>query len=101
MWHYRHPRIDDDFIKRLEKGERKRKKRERKETHELVKRHEKGERKRREQEEKFWKKIRKGLEKRQKREILEKASTTQRMKLRFKWALFGYRFKQNFDYKEQ
>jgi len=122
MWHYRHHGIDDDFIKRLEKGtkkrrERERKKthelvttlekgtkkrreRERKKTHELVTRLEKGEKKRKERAEKFWNKIRKGQEKRQKREILEKASITQRMKLCFKWALFGYRFKQNFDYKE-
>ncbi len=89
-----------DFIKRLEKGTKKRRELERKEIHESVTKQEKREKKRKEREEKFWNKIRKGLEKRQKREILEKVSITQRMKLRFKWALFGYRLKQNFDYKE-
>ncbi len=93
-------KYDHDFIKRLEKGAKKRRERERKETRELVTRLEKGKKKHEEREGKFWNKIRKGIKKHQKREILEKVSITQRMKLRFKWALFGYRFKQNFDYKD-
>jgi len=85
---------NDKFLIKMKNSEKKRKKNEKernKKWQKKLERIRKGRKKMDKKNKEFFDRPRKGQEKCEKREKLENANTVQRLKLKIKWALFGYK----------
>lgn len=78
----------NERMKRFRKAEQKRRKRENKEHDKRMKRFRKAQKLRRKRDDAFTRRLKKGTIKREQRKILENASTVQKLKLKLKWALW-------------